>query len=507
MTKNAVRYKKLRKFFRDPNLFFYDMFRKRVFKNAPPAAIKQIESHPVRSSTVDLLEVNRLGLPEYIRKYLNAGVGAADGIDCNSLVLWSGYLNGLINFIGSLKETTPTNVSIYTLGGGFNIVSKANEPFDPTIIANGLRQRPDFVLELCNEMAEIHVLHIYLYDLAPTGEATMRSGRAWQRRFPIDKFEEIYRPVASTNGYQAVDAVYTWVNHADPVWQELWQTSFPEEGFDPDRYTNNDELRYSLRSLHKYAPWINRIYVVSNCSRPEWLRDDNKVVWVSHEEIFPDRQVLPTFNSHSIEACLHRIPGLSEQFIYLNDDFVLGQPCLPTDFFDEIGRSLSYFEPYGMARSTVNDDTPDYLVAASNSRKLLSKHFPKYEARNLHRHVPYCLRKSVLEDIESSFSEAFALTRAAKRRSLTDINLTSFLYHHFAYASGAAVKADATGIIIRPSNITQLVSKEQFKYKLICFNDGNGSAEDVTYKSQTQSFFDHRLFQTAPWERRTNTLE
>jgi hypothetical protein len=502
MNKKPVKYKKIRKFLRDPNMFFYDMFRKRVFKDAPPAAITKTEAKPQTvTRSVDLLEVNRLGLPEYIRKYLNAGIGAEDGVNPNSLVLWSGYLNGLISFIAGLKESTPTNVTIYTLGGGFNLASRADDRFDVKAVCSALAQRPDFVVELCNILGETHVLHFYLYDLAATGEATMRSGRAWQRRFPIDMFEEIYAPTAKRVDYQTIDAVYTWVNHTDENWQTLWTESFPEEGFDPDRYTNNDELRYSLRSLNKYAPWLNKIYVVSNCQKPEWLRDDKKVVWVDHNEIFPDTDVLPNFNSHAIEACLHRISGLSENFIYLNDDFVLGQPCLPTDFFDEIGRSLAYFEPYGMAGDAINEETPDYLVAASNSRKLLRTVFPSYEAKNLHRHVPYCLKKSVLEKIEGLFPEVFTLTRSAKRRSPDDINLTSFLYHHFAYASGLAVKADAPGIIIRPTNISRVVNKERFKYKLICFNDGNGSAEDTTYKNQTQIFFDQRLFQSAPWER------
>lgn len=502
MTKKPVRYKKLRKFFHDPNMFFYDMFRKRVFKDAPPAAIRQTEASIASvKATIDVLEVKHLGLPGYIRKHLNAGIGAEDGVDPNSLVLWSGYLNGLMNIISALKESIPTNVTIYTLGGGYSATSMADESLDVNATCAGLAQRPDFVIELCNLLGETHVLHIYLYDLAPTGEATVRSGRAWQRRFPIDRFEEIYAPEAPHGCYQPIDAVYTWVNHADTGWQRLWGQTFPEEGFDPDRYTNNDELRYSLRSLNKYAPWLNKIYIVSNCQRPGWLRDDSKVEWVDHQSIFPDPSVLPTFNSHAIEACLHRIPGLGENFIYLNDDFVLGHPCLPTDFFDEIGRSLAYFEPYGMAADTVSENTPDYLVAASNSRKLLREKFPSYQAKHLHRHVPYCLKRSVLEQLESTFPAAFACTRAAKRRSREDINLTSFLYHHFAYASGMAVKADAPGIIIRPTNISRIVESERFKYKLICFNDGDGSAENTTYKNQTKTFFDYRLFQSAPWER------
>lgn len=486
-------------------MFFYDMFRKRVFKDAPAVALEKTASTSVSTATsapsVDLLEINRMGLVNYIRKNLNAGTGAEDGQDPNSLVIWSGYLNGLIGFIAGLRETTPTNVTIYTLGGGVSVTCPAGDKFDTKSISRALSSRPDFVVELCNPLGELYVLHFYLYDLAPTGEATVRSNRAWVRRFPISDFDGIFNRQVDASSNAPIDAVYTWVNHADEEWQQLWLNSFPDENFDPDRYTSNDELRYSLRSLNKYAPWLNKIYIVSNCNRPNWLEKDERVVWVEHTSIFPDLEALPTFNSHAIEACLHRIEGLSEYFIYLNDDFVLSQPCLPSDFFDETGRSMAYFEPYGMVSESPNPEAPDYLIAAHNSRQLLKRDFPHYQARNLHRHVPYCLKKSVLNDIEAKYPWAFNATRHAKRRSVDDINLTSFLYHHFAYASGQAVKADAPGLIVRPSNVNAVMSKDIFKYKLLCFNDGDGSAEDNDYKAKTQKFFDTRLHQRAPWER------
>lgn len=502
----STKFKKLRKFLNDPNMFFYDMFRKRVFKDAPASTIKSTAATPVASSnapTVDLLEVRRLGLVDYIRKNLNAGSGPEDGNDPNSLLIWNGYLNGLIGFIGGLKEVTPLDVTIYTLGGGFSVTSKEGEKFDIKSISKSLNNRPDFVVELSTPLGELNVLHIYLFDLAPTGLATVRSNRAWIRRFPLDQLHTIFNPAAYSHAPESnIDAVYTWVNHADEVWQEHWANTFPDEPFDPDRYTSNDELRYSLRSLNKYAPWLKKIHVVSNCAPPTWLSENDRIKWVTHEEIFPDADSLPTFNSHAIEACLHRIPGLSEHFIYLNDDFILSQPCLPNDFFDEVGRSLAYFEPYGMVDASATiEELPDYLVAAKNSKRLIKEAFPFYEPRHLHRHVPYALNRSVLGHIEQSFPDAFKKTRDAKRRSATDINLTSFLYHHFAYARGQAVRGDAPGLIVRPENINSLAGRDAYKYKLLCFNDGNGSAENSQYKHTTQSFFDRRLAEKAPWEK------
>mgnify|MGYP003649856153 CR=1 FL=1 len=88
------------------------------------------------------------------------------------------------------------------------------------------------------------------------------------------------------------------------------------------RFSNRWEIYYSIRSLKKYASWVNRIYIVTNCEVPQRILNLGVVV-VSHEDIFPDLNCLPNFNSRAIESCLHKIEGLSEYFLYLNDDFIL----------------------------------------------------------------------------------------------------------------------------------------------------------------------------------------
>lgn len=510
MTK-PKKFKKIKKFFRDPNLFFYDMFRKRVFNGAPMKEAPQATSlKSAASSSVDIIEAQQLGLANYIRKNIKTGYGPIDGCDPNSLLLWSGYLISFLSLIASLKSAMSLSIQIYTLGGGYNRDLGAQENLDINVLHQTLSTRSDFVIEMSNVAGELCVLRTYLYDIAKTGLATVRSNKAWIRRFPHSELGKIFKSglvdARATHG-APIDAVYTWVNHADRKWQSYWRSAFPEESFDPDRYTSNDELRYSLRSLNKYAPWLRKIFIVSNCSRPAWLKDDGKIVWVWHEEIFPDQTVLPTFNSHAIETCLHRIKGISENFIYLNDDFVLGQPCLPADFFDEIGRSIAYFEPYGMVDPTERTEgLSDYLVAAKNSRKLIKQEYPAYNARNLHRHVPYALKKSILAEIERKFSSAFQITREAKRRSINDINLTSFLYHHYAYAKGLTVKGDASSIIVRPNNIEALTSNDSYKYKLLCFNDGDGSSTNSAYKRKSLEFFSKRLAEPARWEQSASAI-
>eukprot|EP00005_Dracoamoeba_jomungandri_P005828 CAMPEP_0174259562 /NCGR_PEP_ID=MMETSP0439-20130205/8370_1 /TAXON_ID=0 /ORGANISM="Stereomyxa ramosa, Strain Chinc5" /LENGTH=818 /DNA_ID=CAMNT_0015343499 /DNA_START=269 /DNA_END=2722 /DNA_ORIENTATION=- len=102
------------------------------------------------------------------------------------------------------------------------------------------------------------------------------------------------------------------------------------------RFVDNEELRYSLRSVEKFAPWARKIYIVTNGQIPYWLDLSHpRIEIITHEMIFPNKSHLPTFSSPAIECHLHRIPGLSNKFLYLNDDTMFGLPIWPSDFYDE----------------------------------------------------------------------------------------------------------------------------------------------------------------------------
>lgn len=99
------------------------------------------------------------------------------------------------------------------------------------------------------------------------------------------------------------------------------------------RYIDNEELRFSMRSLHAFAPWVRYVFLVTNGQIPHWLDLSHpQLRIVRHEDIFANSSHLPTFSSPAIEANLHRIPGLAKRFIYLNDDVMFGRPVYPSDF-------------------------------------------------------------------------------------------------------------------------------------------------------------------------------
>lgn len=145
-----------------------------------------------------------------------------------------------------------------------------------------------------------------------------------------------------------VDLVYLWVDGNDPVWRAKRDRCL---GVDVDavenaevageaRWRDNDELRYSLRSVEMFAPWINRIFIVTDGQRPAWLNTDHpKVRIVDHSEIL-DPEALPVFNSHAIESCIYKIPGLSEYFIVGNDDTIFSGEVSRSTFFHDDGRPI-----------------------------------------------------------------------------------------------------------------------------------------------------------------------
>src|SRR5690606_37311940 len=156
-----------------------------------------------------------------------------------------------------------------------------------------------------------------------------------------------------------VDAVYTWVDSTDPAWKasriEWAKRQDPKlnSSANEERYINREELRYSLRSLWLYAPFIRNVYIVTAGHYPAWLnRYNSKIHVIRHIDIFPDPTVLPTFNSHAIEACLHRIPGLAERFLYFNDDVFLGREVTITTFYTKSGLIKRRFSRVAYAHNT-----------------------------------------------------------------------------------------------------------------------------------------------------------
>jgi hypothetical protein len=131
-----------------------------------------------------------------------------------------------------------------------------------------------------------------------------------------------------------IDFVVLWVDPNNPEWQARYkQYRTGEHPEDAARFRDWGLLPYWFRAVEKYAPWVNKIYFVTSGELPDWLNLNHpKLVHVKHEDFIPAKY-LPTFSTRPIELNLHLIPGLSEHFVYFNDDMFLNAPIKPTYFF------------------------------------------------------------------------------------------------------------------------------------------------------------------------------
>ncbi|MEV0118994.1 stealth conserved region 3 domain-containing protein [Streptomyces sp. NPDC050844] len=280
-----------------------------------------------------------------------------------------------------------------------------------------------------------------LPSLAPT--ATLRVA---DRTYPtLDVFSQLLMRDVDF----PIDAVYTWVDDCDPEWRARREAALggPDDDSSADhgavRFRNRDELRYSLRSLAMYAPWIRHIYLVTAGQTPSWLNTDHPdVTVVDHRDLFADPDTaLPTFNSHSIESQLHRIDGLSEHFLYFNDDMFLGRPTTPDTFFLSSGTARFFWSTASVPALPVSPDDEGYLAAAKNNRELLRREFGRTATHSFF-HAPYALHRGVLAELTERFADELEATARSRFRSNGDLALVSSLHHHYAYLTGRAVPGD-----------------------------------------------------------------
>ncbi|KAF9089897.1 Xanthine phosphoribosyltransferase 1 [Mortierella sp. AD031] len=298
-----------------------------------------------------------------------------------------------------------------------------------------------------------------------------------------------------------MDIVYTWVNGTDPALKELKERyketsplflSFKNDrkqipplalnlrlGRDRDfaqarpvpvagaragtkgdqtihRFRDNNELKYSLRSVAEYVPreMVRRIHILTTevpvpdnltpeqlvGQVPQWLdvekmKVGDKVRLVRHREIYDNASVLPSFNSLSIESQMHHVPGLADTFIYLNDDLFFGRPIDTADFWTPL---------YGFVfhlTSAVVDPAIPTVGSSPNVGEWQSLQYTNYilskQFGARHRayisHIVHIMNVPILEEMQAIWPEEFAKTASHRFRgegNAQEINLAYFMAHY-----------------------------------------------------------------------------
>ena len=302
-----------------------------------------------------------------------------------------------------------------------------------------------------------------------------------------------------------IDFVVLWLDSNDPKWQKdyLTYSSQTKSGKENARFRDHDTFRYWFRAVETYAPWVHKVFLVTNGKFPNWInRGCPKLKLVEHADYIP-QELLPTFNSGVIEIFLNRIEGLSEHFVYFNDDFYLNAPVQPEYFFknglpcdnnketylnvpiytkeDKFGITLSMLMSIGIINGHFNRwktvlQSPKrwfgwhlgikgLIMSSLLAKQRLFIGFTNY-------HVEQAFLKSVFDEVWEKESDVM---NKSCTRFRNDQNINQYIFRYWQFASNKFYPKKRNRAFFFLNNrevikdIEHIMMEE--KYKSFCLND------------------------------------
>ncbi|MGW0772745.1 stealth family protein [Streptomyces sp. NPDC002835] len=338
-------------------------------------------------------------------------------------------------------------------------------------------------------------------DVLPDSEQELATRRVGDREIPT--FTPFTVPTVGDVTFP-LDVVYTWVDGEEPAMREK-RARYKGQGtaeildkeVNASRYTSHDELKYSLRSLQMYAPFVRNVYIVTDGQAPSWLDPDaDGVTVVDHRDIFPEG-VLPVFNSHAIETRLHHIPGISDHYLYFNDDVFVGSPVTPEAFFHPSGVMKIPVSPLKIGVGKPHAEETATNSASKNVRRLLMEKFGTLTTNNF-MHTPLPQQRQTLRELEEMFPEDISRTTASRFRSPQDVALTAPLLYQYALITGKGIPGKYS---FRYVNISREDADQRLddllrtrRFNFFCLNDVDVSPDQREEVSMRMHGFLERYF-------------
>lgn len=261
-----------------------------------------------------------------------------------------------------------------------------------------------------------------------------------------------------------IDFVVTWVDDSDSNWQNEKRRYEREELDDKSisRFRDTGLFKYWFRSIEKYTPWVNHVFLVTNGQIPNFLDINNpKITIINHRDLMPQSS-LPTFNSNAIEVNIDKIPNLSEHFVIFNDDMFVNKPLKESDFFSKNGLPK---DTAGLNQIMPHENF-DHIIANNitiinnefNKKEVLRKQwrlffnikngpvniytillyfFPRF-SRLYDLHVAYSFKKSLFIEFMEKNSKQRIETTHNRFRSIKDISIWGIRYYQIVTGNVSA---------------------------------------------------------------------
>ena len=327
-----------------------------------------------------------------------------------------------------------------------------------------------------------------------------------------------------------IDFVVTWVDGNDQEWKAERNNYMPkirDSGNSENRYRDWELMRYWFRGVEKFAPWVNHIYFVTWGHVPRWLNTTHpKLTVVKHADFIPN-SYLPTFSANPIELNIHRIPGLSEQFVLFNDDFFLIDHVKPEDFFKN-GKPCEAVLLGQLSALSPEDNIFPHMIL--NNMSIINKHFSKKDVirhnwksffsvrygKDLVRNILLypaeyfsCFKDQHIATsyLKESFYEVWEaepelLDQACCNRFRTKDDLTHWLVKAWQNCSGTVISRNVNfGKMLEIDESEAVEAITQQRYKMVCLNDPIGEIIFECTQRKIDAAFDFILPNESGFER------
>ena len=309
-----------------------------------------------------------------------------------------------------------------------------------------------------------------------------------------------------------IDLVFSWVDGSSPEYIAARRARMAGvvvgEGDDHEaRFRQIDELKYALRSIYMFAPWIRRIFIATDSPAPVMAggppeRDDR-----------PQRGVLrrplgaahAQFAGRGVPAAPHRGP-LRALPVFERRHVLRPAPSGPDMFFTP-GGITKFIEAETRIGLGDNDaERSGFENAARVNRKLLWDRFGRITTRHL-EHTAAPLRRSVVAQMEQEFPAEFAKTAASTFRAADNISVTNSFYHYYALLTGRAVTQTAAKVRYVDTTaraglnyLPKLLAKRNMDF--FCLNDGSFPEVPAEERAELVTEFLEKYYPIkAPWEK------
>jgi hypothetical protein len=225
-----------------------------------------------------------------------------------------------------------------------------------------------------------------------------------------------------------IDIIFTWVDYKDKEWTKKKNQDAIKCNnnvmHNNNRYNSSlNEIKYAVRSIEKYFKnkYRNIYFVTNTGGLPSFLKPFANLIPIHYETLVGTT----CYNSCTIESYLHKIPGLSEYYIYFNDDMILNKKLHINNFITSDGKLIWYSESnkiintvnkYPFISKIYNFKDGGCNLARQKTYKILKlDRTPRPIA-----HSPRIFKKSLVEIFSNKFSKQINDQMHRKFRSSDD---------------------------------------------------------------------------------------